>query len=193
MRTSVDHDATTTPAPDETIVRAALRALIARLLPATALRAVTARPVVKAVTRSATVQLRAATVQLRAAKEATKLVMVLRAATVQLLVEMVQLRAVMVPALRAARAGTSSATVHLLVAMAIVVRAATRSAKAATRAVTVRLVGMTAVPVGADSRSAAAPVATGRTVRATIVRATMILRSLRTSPPRIFIPRRATN
>lgn len=80
MRMSVDRDATTTPVPDETIVRAGLRALIARPpLVVPALRAVTAHLVGTAPARP---DVRAAT----------------KAETV--------LRAVMVPVLRAAMAST---------------------------------------------------------------------------------------
>ncbi|MDP3952159.1 MAG: hypothetical protein Q8Q19_16095 [Microbacterium sp.] len=164
---NVDRDATTTPVPDETIVRAVLRALIARLLPAVpALRAVTAhrvetapaRLVVRARTRNVMVQRLAVMVQRLAAKAATKAVMALRA--------------VMVLVLRAAMA-------QLLVA------------KAATRAEMARRAETTAVPVGAVSRSALVQGVTVPIASPTIARGTTPPRSPKRSRPTTCTRRRA--
>lgn len=162
---SVDHDATTTPAPDATTVRAALRALIAQLLQAVppALRAVM---VVVPVLRAAMVPLRAA------------MVPVLRAVTVPLRDATVIAVTVVIRSVRA----LPVVTVQLLPA----VRAATRSERAL-------LVVMTGVPVDEASRSALAPVVIARTVRATTVRATTTPSSLKRSHPTICTHRRATS
>ena len=92
MRMNVDRDATTTPVPDETIVRAVLRALIARLLPAAPAH-------------------RVETVQRHGVKAATKAVTVLRAEMVPVLrAVMVRELRVVVPVLRVAKAAIRAET-----------------------------------------------------------------------------------
>lgn len=163
MRMNVDRDATTTPVPDETIVRAVLRALIARLPPAMpALRAVTAHHV-----------------------ETTPARLVVRARTRNV---MGQRLAVMVPVLRAAMALRAAVA---LVLRAVTVQL--RVAKAATRAEMARRAETTAVPVGAVSRSAPVQGVTVPTVSPTIVRGTTPPRSPKRSRPTTCTRRRATS
>ncbi len=178
MRMNVDRDATTTPVPDETIVRAVLRALIARLLPAApALRAVTAhhvetdpaRLVVRAGTRNVMVQRPGVMVQRLGVKAATKAVMALRAAMAP------ELRVVMVREFRA-----------------VMVREL-RVVKAAIRAETALHAETTAAPVGAGSRSVPVQGVTVPTASPMTVRGTTTPRSPKTSRPTTCTRRRATN